>query len=163
MKPRLNQPKKWLVAAAMLCGCVTIGIAAAPSVARLIEVPRYRVVSPERENGKGHVRPWSEMVGSQVQVEGITWGAFVKGYDPYVIAENGNIYVPRALDGKEAWNGRPVRVTGRLGSQTIRAAAAGPVVSQGPANDVFFYTIEDAKVELIEQVKWPWLQVIEMK
>jgi hypothetical protein len=160
MKPRFNQPMKWLVAAAILCGCVTVCIASAPSVARLFEAPRYRVVSPDRENGKGHLRSWSELIGSQVQVEGITWGAFVKGYDPYVISENGNIYVPRALDGKEAWNGRPVRVTGKLGSQTIRAAVPG---SQGPSNDVFLYTIEEAKVELIEQVKWPWLQVVEAK
>jgi hypothetical protein len=160
MKPRINQPAKWIVAAAVLCGCVSVCIAAAPEVAQLIETPRYRVKSPERENGKGHSRPWSELIGSQVQVEGITWGAFVKGYDPYVIVENGNIYVPRALDGKEAWNGRPVRVTGKLGSQTIRAAAPG---SQGPSTDVFYYTIEDAKVELIEQVKWPWLQVLETK
>lgn len=145
-----------LVAGTALC-------VAAPAALELLEGPRYPAVSPEKDSGRGHLQPWAELVGSPVKVEGIVWGMFEKGYDPYVVTANGKIHLPSALEGKEAWNGKLIRATGILATKEIRAAANKGLVSQGPAKNGFIFILKDATVEQIDQSNWPWLQVVETK
>lgn len=118
---------------------------------------RYYTHEPPVDGLKPSAKAWSEVVGKRVQVEGVSLGQFEKGIGPYIVLENGTVYVDRALDAAEL-NGRLVRVTGKLVKQEFKKAAPG---SQGFEKNFFVYTLIDAKVEKIDKAAWPWMRLAE--
>jgi hypothetical protein len=103
-------------------------------------------------------RPWRDVVGRHVAVEGIAWGSFEKGWGEYVILDGGRVYVANADFGERGAYGKLVRVRGVLSISRIPAAPRG---TTGTSESFELYRIDPAKWEQIDRVRWPWLEVVE--
>jgi hypothetical protein len=102
--------------------------------------------------------PWREVVGKQVTVDGLAWGAHEKGLGPRVILDRSAVYVENVDYLKAKVNGKLVRITGTLRFRQIDPAPQA-AQSFGPKS-VTYYAIEVESMFLIDQVETPWMQEV---
>jgi hypothetical protein len=89
---------------------------------------------------------WREATGQRVRVEGIAWGSLEKGLGEYVMMNEANIYVAKGEFLDKGVYGRMVSVSGVL---RLRDVGGNPPTR--------IFILEDAVVQQIEKVDWPWM------
>ncbi|MBC7855542.1 MAG: hypothetical protein IAF94_19100, partial [Pirellulaceae bacterium] len=102
----------------------------------------------QREMYKGDAKTfaWQDAVGKRVTVEGLAWGSMEKGLGEYVIMNEAQVFVEPGDFLQLDVYGRTVSVTGIL---RLKTGIAGSPLQ--------VFIIEDAAVQPIEKVKWPWM------
>jgi hypothetical protein len=102
-------------------------------------------------------KPWGDVVGRRVVVEGLAWGAAEKGLGQRVILAEGQVYVENVDYLRHKANGRLVRITGTLRKERMKAAAPD---AQGYGANFDYFVIETDEWRLVDQVTNPWMQEI---
>ena len=108
-------------------------------------------------NGRKVAKPWADIVGREVVVEGLAWGAREKGLGQRVVLANHAVYLRNIDLLKNKANGRLVRVIGTLQLGRVGKAQSG---SAGFAQEFEYYYINVDKLELVEQVSSPWMEEV---
>lgn len=111
-------------------------------------------------DGKKVFKPWDEVVGRVVTVEGLAWGVHEKGLGERVILDGTTVYVSGFNFNNHDAKGRPVRVQGTLRKKLMRAA---PRSAQGYGSDFEYFEIDVEKWSIIDRVKTPWMQEVPQK
>ncbi len=91
------------------------------------------------------------LVGKQVTVEGLAWGAMSKGLGERVVLPSGiPFYFTGGKYREQHKNGRTVRVVGRLKIETMEPAPEG---AQGYTDRFQYYALEVESIQVIEEVR----------
>lgn len=106
----------------------------------------YSHLQPQGYEHDKRTFAWQDAVGQRVTVEGIAWGSYDKGLGECVIMNDAKVFVEPGDFLKLKVHGRPVSVSGILRQE--RGNAGSPLQN---------YIIEDATVQPIEKVEWPWM------
>lgn len=108
-------------------------------------------------DGRKVSKPWADIVGREVVVEGLAWGATEAGLGNRVVLAHDTVYL-RSIDLLNSRaNGRLVRVTGTL--RIGRVAQARPGAAGFSQAFEYFY-IDVDKCEIVEQVSSPWMEEV---
>jgi len=121
------------------------------------EAPQLELWShdPPINGAKPSRRPWRDLVGKRVEVEGLAWGVFEKGPGEYVILNKAVVYVRDAKFLRAKAEGKLVRVRGVLDVRQIEAAEAN---AGGVGRQRQIFELHEVKWEFIDKVTWPWLR-----
>jgi len=109
-----------------------------------------------RGSEKPHSRAWKEIVGRKVVVQGLFWGAFEKGYGPYVIMNGSVICIDSSKLPVEKLQGTPVEMKGKLVAQIQPAAAR---FSAGFKRPTRVFKIQPTEYRILKRVDWPWMRL----
>jgi hypothetical protein len=107
--------------------------------------------------GRKISKPWNDVVGRMVVVEGLAWGSREKGLGQRVILDGSIVYVSNLDFAKQDLEGRLVRVRGTLQKKLMRAAPKG---TQGYGEDFEYFTIAADQSERIDKATAPWMQEV---
>lgn len=125
---------------------------AAPTALRTFE-PGHDC-SGQKLNRRHPSVPWSKLLGRQVQVEGVVWGAFAKADQCYIILENAVIYIDSDTFPKDELNGKIVRMRGTL------AALDRRIQSHNPKKIYRHFVIRASRHWVLDRVSWPYMRQV---
>jgi hypothetical protein len=100
-------------------------------------------------------KPWSQIVGKKVVIEGIAWEGGKEDIGGVVLLDSARMYIDNGKFSENNAIGKLVRVVGIL---AVHHIAKAPPDDQGYPEDTDMYYIKNPKWEIINSVKWPWLQ-----
>ncbi len=108
-------------------------------------------------NGEKVSKPWADVVGRQVVVEGLAWGAFEKGLGQRVVLAQHSVYVRNIDFIKHKANGRLVRITG-----TLRIGRVGQSLTDagGFSKEVEYFYLDVKQWKILDQVTSPWMKEV---
>jgi hypothetical protein len=105
-------------------------------------------------------KPWDDVVGRRVVVEGLAWGAMEKGLGPRIVMDADRVYVRKVDLVKHKANGKLVRITGTLRKEHMKGVADTFPPAQGYAKDFDYYVIDVEDWRIIDQAAAPWMQEV---
>lgn len=108
-------------------------------------------------NGQKVSKPWADVVGRKVIVEGLAWGALEKGLGQHVVLANHSVYVRNIDYLKHKAHGRLVRVIGTL---RIGSVSKAPPGTAGFAKDIEYFYLDVDEWEIVDQVSSPWMEEV---
>ena len=113
-------------------------------------------VAEQGRLGAEHI--FKPLLGKRVSVEGLAWGSGAKGLGERVVLPAGiSIYFTGSRYSRLHRNGKLVRVVGRL---SIQRMAAAPPGAQGYPEPFDYYALEVESVEVIDEVRNEFPQLI---
>lgn len=107
-------------------------------------------------NEKPDSRVWKEIVGRNVVVQGLFWGAFEKGYGPYVIMNGSKIYIDSDKLPAAKVQGKLVEVKGKL---VVQFQQAAPRNSAGIKLPLRIFKVRPTEYRILKRVDWPWMRL----
>lgn len=108
-------------------------------------------------DGRKVTKPWAELVGREVVVEGLAWGATEKGMGQRVVLDEAVVYARNIDYLKHKAHGRLVRVSGTLRRGQVTKASPG---AGGFGAEFDYFYIDVTRWEIIEEVSKPWMEEI---
>lgn len=119
----------------------------------------YIAVAPvDGSPDKFEWKPWRDVTGRRVRVEGIAWDTG-KGLGRYVYLDRAEVYVDLPFHKYDAI-GKIVRVTGVLERRVSKGVAGSDPPAQGHDEDLIFYTLRQPQWEIIDRVTNAHMEVL---